>query len=218
MPARAADGKAANDCAIQCRHPDHDFRRLRLSRPPCRARAGEARIPHPGRGAPAHLAGHLQPLGGSARFMRCRPMCATGLRWRPPCAAATWSSTSWAFCSSPAASASRPCKLFGAELVALAAAAENAQMIHVSAIGADEHSPSAYARSKAEGERLVLAATPEATIFAPPSCSGPRRFLQPLRSVGADIPGAAADRRRDDAVSAGLCGRCRRGSGQGGRG
>jgi uncharacterized protein YbjT (DUF2867 family) len=62
---------------------------------------------------------------------------------------------------------------FGAESVALAAAAEDAQMIHVSAIGADEHSPSAYARSKAEGERLVLAATPEATIFRPSVVFGP---------------------------------------------
>jgi uncharacterized protein YbjT (DUF2867 family) len=62
---------------------------------------------------------------------------------------------------------------YGAESVALAAAAEDAQMIHVSAIGADEHSPSAYARSKAEGERLVLAATPEATIFRPSVVFGP---------------------------------------------
>src|SRR3954451_11254485 len=38
---------------------------------------------------------------------------------------------------------------FGAEAVALAAAAFGARMIHVSAIGADEHSPSLYARSKA---------------------------------------------------------------------
>jgi uncharacterized protein YbjT (DUF2867 family) len=62
---------------------------------------------------------------------------------------------------------------FGAESVALAAAAENASMIHVSAIGADEHSRSAYARSKAEGERLVLAASPEATIFRPSVVFGP---------------------------------------------
>ena len=62
---------------------------------------------------------------------------------------------------------------FGAESVALAAASEDAKMIHISAIGADEHSPSAYARSKAEGERLVLAATPEATIFRPSVVFGP---------------------------------------------
>src|SRR5467141_3374767 len=54
---------------------------------------------------------------------------------------------------------------FGAEAVALAAAAFGARMVHVSAIGADEHAPSHYARSKAVGERLVLAAVPSAVIL-----------------------------------------------------
>jgi NADH dehydrogenase len=62
---------------------------------------------------------------------------------------------------------------FGAEAVALAAAAHNARMIHVSAIGADENSSAAYARAKAQGEKLVLAATPEATIFRPSILFGP---------------------------------------------
>ena len=56
---------------------------------------------------------------------------------------------------------------FGAEAVALAAAAFGARMIHVSAIGADEQAPSRYARSKAAGEKLVLAAVPSATILRP---------------------------------------------------
>jgi NADH dehydrogenase len=55
----------------------------------------------------------------------------------------------------------------GAETVATAAASHGAQVIHVSAIGADEHSPAHYARSKADGERRVLAVTPTATIFRP---------------------------------------------------
>src|SRR5512132_1294605 len=46
---------------------------------------------------------------------------------------------------------------FGAEAVALAAAAFGARMIHVSAIGADEQARSRYARSKGVGEKLVLA-------------------------------------------------------------
>src|SRR4051795_5175091 len=54
---------------------------------------------------------------------------------------------------------------YGAEQVALAAAAHGARAIHVSAIGAADNSPSAYARAKAEGEKAVLAARPEATIF-----------------------------------------------------
>ena len=62
---------------------------------------------------------------------------------------------------------------FGAEQVALAAANHGARMIHVSAIGADENSSSAYARAKAEGEKAVLAARPEATIFRPSIVFGP---------------------------------------------
>jgi len=62
---------------------------------------------------------------------------------------------------------------FGAEAVALAAAAFGARMIHVSAIGADEHAPSHYARSKAVGERLVLAAVPSAVILRPSLLFGP---------------------------------------------
>jgi NADH dehydrogenase len=56
---------------------------------------------------------------------------------------------------------------FGAEQIALAAAAHGARMIHVSAIGADEHSTSAYARTKAKGEKAVLAARPDAVIARP---------------------------------------------------
>ena len=62
---------------------------------------------------------------------------------------------------------------FGAEQVALAAAAHGARMIHVSALGADENSPSAYARSKAMGEKAVLAARPAAVIFRPSTMFGP---------------------------------------------
>jgi NADH dehydrogenase len=62
---------------------------------------------------------------------------------------------------------------FGAEAVARAASASGAQLIHVSAIGADERSPSHYARSKAAGEKLVLAAVPAATILRPSILFGP---------------------------------------------
>ena len=46
-------------------------------------------------------------------------------------------------------------------------------MIQVSAIGADENSSSGYARAKAEGEKAVLAARPDATIFRPSIMFGP---------------------------------------------
>lgn len=61
----------------------------------------------------------------------------------------------------------------GAEAVAAVAAQHNARMIHVSAIGADANSRSAYARAKARGEQLVLAATPQAVIFRPSVVFGP---------------------------------------------
>jgi uncharacterized protein YbjT (DUF2867 family) len=61
----------------------------------------------------------------------------------------------------------------GAEAVALAASAHGAQLIHVSAIGADERAPSLYARSKAMGEKLVLAAMPSAVILRPSIVFGP---------------------------------------------
>ncbi|HTQ83985.1 MAG TPA: complex I NDUFA9 subunit family protein [Pseudolabrys sp.] len=62
---------------------------------------------------------------------------------------------------------------FGAEQVALAASNHGARMVHVSAIGADENSASRYARSKAAGERMVLAAQPQAVIFRPSIVFGP---------------------------------------------
>jgi NADH dehydrogenase len=61
----------------------------------------------------------------------------------------------------------------GAETVAKAAAAVGARMVHVSAIGADENSLSSYGRSKAAGEKAVLAAVPSATILRPSVVFGP---------------------------------------------
>jgi uncharacterized protein YbjT (DUF2867 family) len=61
----------------------------------------------------------------------------------------------------------------GAGAVAKAAAAAGARMVHVSAIGADENSLSAYARSKAAGEKAVLSAVPSATVLRPSVVFGP---------------------------------------------
>ncbi len=61
----------------------------------------------------------------------------------------------------------------GAEQVALAASAHGARLVHVSAIGADENSPSGYARSKAAGERMASAAQPSAVIMRPSLLFGP---------------------------------------------
>lgn len=51
--------------------------------------------------------------------------------------------------------------------IAEAAAAAGATMVQVSAIGADADSPSAYGRSKAEGEAAVRAALPQSIILRP---------------------------------------------------
>ena len=61
----------------------------------------------------------------------------------------------------------------GAEGVALAAAAYGGRMIHVSALGADENSSSHYAKSKADGEKAVLAAVPSAVVMRPSIMFGP---------------------------------------------
>jgi uncharacterized protein YbjT (DUF2867 family) len=61
----------------------------------------------------------------------------------------------------------------GAETVARAAAGVDAPLTHISAIGADPDSPSHYARAKAEGERLVLAAQSRAVIMRPSIVFGP---------------------------------------------
>lgn len=62
----------------------------------------------------------------------------------------------------------------GPGLVARAAAdAGVAQLVHISALGADAGSDSDYARSKGEGEAAVLAAFPAAVILRPSVVFGP---------------------------------------------
>jgi uncharacterized protein YbjT (DUF2867 family) len=61
----------------------------------------------------------------------------------------------------------------GADTVAQAAGRVGARMVHVSALGADENSPSRYAKAKAAGEKAVLAAIPSAVIMRPSVLFGP---------------------------------------------
>jgi uncharacterized protein YbjT (DUF2867 family) len=67
----------------------------------------------------------------------------------------------------------------GARAIAEAAAeAGIGTLVHVSALGADPDSPSAYARSKAAGEKAVLEAFPQAVILRPSVIFGPEdRFF-----------------------------------------
>ena len=62
---------------------------------------------------------------------------------------------------------------FGARAVAESARAARARLTHVSALGADPHSRSAYSRSKAAGERAVQETLTDATIFRPSILFGP---------------------------------------------
>ncbi len=77
----------------------------------------------------------------------------------------------------------------GARRIARAAAEAGAsRLLHLSAIGADAASPSAYARSKAAGEEAVREAFPAATVFRPSLVFGPEddffnRFAAMLRLV-----------------------------------
>lgn len=62
----------------------------------------------------------------------------------------------------------------GAAQVAKWARANAAQkLVHISALGADPHSPSIYARTKAEAEKLILQHFPSARIFRPSIIVGP---------------------------------------------
>jgi NADH dehydrogenase len=62
---------------------------------------------------------------------------------------------------------------FGARAVAEAARAVGAPLTHVSALGADLKSGSAYAASKARGEKAVMATLPGAVIYRPSINFGP---------------------------------------------
>ena len=60
-----------------------------------------------------------------------------------------------------------------AKLARLAREAGVERLIHISAIGADPRSNSAYARSKAAGEQAIMDAFPTATILRPSIVFGP---------------------------------------------
>lgn len=98
----------------------------------------------------------------------------------------------------------------GADTVARAAVQAGVErLVHISALGADAGSGSAYARSKAEGEARVRAAFPAAVIFRPSVVFGPEddffnrfaalaRFSPVLPVIGA--PTIPSLRRSDGAL------------------
>jgi uncharacterized protein YbjT (DUF2867 family) len=63
------------------------------------------------------------------------------------------------------------------------------RLVHLSAIGADPASPSLYARSKAEGERVVRAAFPAATLLRPSVVFGPEdQFFNRIAALAQVAP------------------------------
>jgi uncharacterized protein YbjT (DUF2867 family) len=119
------------------------------------------------------LAGHLQPLGRVGQIHAVQ----ANLRYPASVEAAMRDShvaiNLVGVLAASGAQSFDAVQAKGAETVAKAAAAAGARMVHVSAIGADENSTSAYARSKAAGEKAVLAAVPSATILRPSVVFGP---------------------------------------------
>ncbi len=119
------------------------------------------------------LAGHLQPLG---RVGQIHPVQAN-VRYPASVEAAMRDSSAAinlvGILTEGGAQSFDAVQARGAETIAKTAAATGARMVHVSAIGADENSPSGYGRTKAAGEQAVLAAVPSATIMRPSVLFGP---------------------------------------------
>lgn len=80
-------------------------------------------------------------------------------------------------------------RVLPARLAKCAAQSGVKQFVHLSALGADINSPSAYARSKAEGENAVKIHFPDAIIFRPSIVFGPRdRFFNRFAAMARFLP------------------------------
>jgi uncharacterized protein YbjT (DUF2867 family) len=119
------------------------------------------------------LAGHLQPLGRVGQIHAVQ----ANLRYPASIEAAMRGSHAAinlvGILAESGAQTFEAVQAGGPGAVAAAAAAAGASMVHVSAIGADENSPSRYARTKAAGEKAVLSTVPTATILRPSVVFGP---------------------------------------------
>jgi uncharacterized protein YbjT (DUF2867 family) len=119
------------------------------------------------------LAGHLQPLGKVGQIHAVQ----ANLRYPASVEAAMRGSHAAinlvGILAESGAQSFDAVQGLGSGAVAKTASAIGARMVHVSAIGADENSPSRYARTKAAGEKAVLAVVPTATILRPSVVFGP---------------------------------------------
>jgi len=123
------------------------------------------------------LAGHLQPLGRVGQIMPVQ----ANLRYPASVTNAVQGAeiviNLVGVLASSGAQTFDAVQAEGAAAVAKAAASVNARLVHVSAIGADEHSTARYYQTKAAGEKAVMAAVPSATIMRPSLVFGPEDQL-----------------------------------------
>jgi uncharacterized protein YbjT (DUF2867 family) len=120
------------------------------------------------------LAGHVQPLGTPGQIMAVQANVRYPASLAAVCDGAFAVINLTGVLHSAGAQSFDAIHVFGAEASAKAARAVKARLfIQMSALGADESSPSAYARSKAEGEKRARAAFPGAIVLRPSVVFGP---------------------------------------------
>jgi NADH dehydrogenase len=135
------------------------------------------------------LAGFLQPLGRVGQIHAV----AANLRVKSSVIAAAHGSTAIVNLVGVLAESGRQSfdavHGFGAGAVADAARELGAGLVHMSAIGADPDSPSAYGRSKAAGEAAVRERVPPAAILRPSVVFGPEdRFFNRFAEIARMAP------------------------------
>jgi NADH dehydrogenase len=140
------------------------------------------------------LAGHLQPLGNVGWV---QPIQAN-VRYRWSIERAVESADAVvnlvAILTPRGRQSLEAVNVFGARAVAeVARAAKIERMVHVSAIGADRDSPSAWGRTKAAGEAAVVETIPQAVIVRPSLQFGPEdRFFNRFGAMARVLPALPA--------------------------
>jgi NADH dehydrogenase len=120
------------------------------------------------------LAGHLQPMGAVGQIVPVQVNVRYPASLAAACEGADAVVNLVAVLASSGAQTFEALHVFGAAAVARAAREAGARrLVHVSALGVDKQSPSAYARTKAEGEERVRAEFPSASILRPSVVFGP---------------------------------------------
>lgn len=119
------------------------------------------------------LAFHLQPLGNMGQIVSVQ----ANLRYRKSIDAAVQGSDHVINCVGVLHEVGRnkfdAVQDFGARAVAEACRNAGVKLTHISAIGADADSKSAYARTKAKAEKAVLSLLPDAVVYRPSVMFGP---------------------------------------------